>query len=146
MSKETTLGYYDPNKTTKVFVDGSKKDGIGSILAQYNEDKQVFQPIRYNSRPLSDPETRYSQIEIESLAVYYGVSKNYIYLYGLTEFEVVTDHMPLLNLYNKHKETMPPRVAHHKIMLQGYNYQVTYQKGKDNPADYMSRHPIQGEE
>ena len=78
--------------------------------------------------------------------MYYGVSKNYIYLYGLTEFEVVSDHMPPLNLYNKHQETMPPRVANHKIMLQGYNYRVTYQKGKDNPADYMSRHPIYGEE
>ena len=102
-----------------------------------------YRPIRYNSRPLKEAETRYSQIEIESLAVNYDITKNYIYLYGLKEFQVVTDHLPLLPLYNKYKQEMPIRVKHHKTMVQGYNFTLIYEKGGDSfPSDYMSRHPV----
>ena len=125
-----------------MYVDGSKKDGVGSILAQRDEKTGHYKPIRYDSRALTDPETRYSQIDIESLSIYTGIVKCHIYLYGLKEFEVVTDHQPLLPLYNSYKETMPPRVKHHKIMTQGYQYKVLYEKWSSNPSDYLSRHPM----
>lgn len=139
---ETTLIYFDPNRDTRLYVDGSKKDGVGSILAQKDPETGRYRPVRYDSRALTDPETRYSQIDIESMAIYAGIMKCHIYLYGLKSFEVVTDHQPLLPLYNKFKENMPPRVKHHKIMTQGYNYTVRYEKGASNPSDYLSRHPI----
>ena len=139
---ETTLGYFDPNKETRIYVDGSQKDGVGSILAQKDENTGRFRPVRYDSRALTDTETRYSQIEIESLAIYTGIMKCHIYLYGLKDFTVVTDHKPLVTLYNGAKENMPPRVKHHKIMSQGYNFKVIYEKGCDNPGDYLSRHPL----
>jgi hypothetical protein len=141
LQSETTLGYFDPTKPTRLYVDGSKKDGVGSILAQLDGKTGKYQPIRYDSRALTDPETRYSQIEVESLSIYTGIMKAHIYLYGLKEFVVVTDHEPLLSLYNKYKETIPPRVKHHKIMTQGYNYTLVYEKGSTNPSDYLSRHP-----
>jgi hypothetical protein len=140
MCEETTLAYFDPSKKTRLYVDGSKKDGVGSILAQYNEAVGRYQPVRYDSRALRDAEKRYSQIEVESLSMMAGVTRNHIYLYGLKEFEIVTNHMPLLNLYNKYKQDMPPRVKHHKMMIQGYCYVVVYEKGSENPSDYMSRH------
>ena len=138
---ETTLGYYDPELPTRLYVDGSQKDGVGSILAQLDRQTGKFKPIRYDSRAMTDPETRYSQIEVESLSIYTGIMKCHIYLYGLKEFVVVTDHQPLLPLYNKGKETMPPRVKHHRTMTQGYNYTVVYEKGSTNPSDFLSRHP-----
>ncbi len=61
-------------KKTRVYVDGSKKDGIDSILAQYDYKTGSYQPVRYNIRdirPLKDAETRYSQIEVKSLAVHH---------------------------------------------------------------------------
>ena len=109
LCQETTLGYYDPQATTRIYVDGSKKDGVGCILSQLDKRTREYRPIRYNSRPLKDAETRYSQIEVESLAVYYGITKNYIYLYGMKDFEVVTDNLLLLPLYNKYKQEMPLR-------------------------------------
>ena len=142
LQEETTLGYFDPQKETRLYVDGSQKDGVGSILAQKDEASGRFRPIRYDSRALTDPETRYSQIEIESLSIYTGIMKCHIYLYGLKEFTVVTDHKPLLSLYNNHKENMPPRVKHHKVMTQGYCFKVIYEKGSTNPSDYLSRHPV----
>jgi hypothetical protein len=144
LQAETTLAYFDPNRQTRLYVDGSKKDGVGSILAQLDEKTMKFRPIRYDSRALNDPETRYSQIDAESLAIYTGIMKCHIYLYGLQSFEVVTDHQPLLSLYNKFKQTIPPRVQHHKIMTQGYSYTVRYERGSLNPSDYLSRHPSIG--
>jgi len=141
LQADTTLGYYDPKMKTRLYVDGSKKDGVGSILAQLDPLTGRYKPIRYDSRALTDPETRYSQIEVESLSIYTGIMKCHMYLYGLKEFEVVTDHQPLLPLYNKIKENMPPRVKHHRIMTQGYNYKVLYEKGSTNPSDFLSRHP-----
>ena len=141
---ETTLAYFDPNRPTRLYVDGSKTDGVGSILAQLDEKSGKYRPIRYDSRALNDPETRYSQIDAESLAIYTGIMKCHIYLYGLQSFEVVTDHQPLLALYNKFKQTIPPRVQHHKIMTQGYAYTVRYERGQLNPSDYLSRHPSAG--
>ena len=143
--REQTLRYFDPHKKTRVYVDGSKKDGIGSILAQYDSKTDNYQPVRYNSRPLKDAETRYSQIEVESLAVHFGITKNHIYLYGLQDFEVITDHLPLLPLYNKYKQEVPPRIKHHQVMTQGYNFKLLYEKGSTNPSDYLSRYPVKAE-
>ncbi len=36
---------------------------------------------------------------------------------------------------------MPPRIHRHKLNLQGYNFILKHEPGKDNPTDYMSRHP-----
>jgi hypothetical protein len=141
LQAETTLGYYDPKQPTRLYVDGSKKDGVGSILAQLDKHTGKYKPIRYDSRAMTDPETRYSQIDAESLSIYTGIMKCHVYLYGLQHFEVVTDHQPLLALYNKYKHEMPPRVQHHKLMTQGYKYQVVYEKGSSNPSDFLSRHP-----
>ena len=38
-------------------------------------------------------------MEAESLAVVFGVTRNHLYLYGLAEFTVETDHKPLVDLY-----------------------------------------------
>ncbi len=79
------------NKKTRVYVEGSKKDGKRSILAQYDSKTDSYQPVRYDGRPLKDAKMRYSYIEVESLALHFGITKNHIYLYVLQNFEVITD-------------------------------------------------------
>ena len=65
LSSETIMSYYDPNKPTKVMVDGSPV-GLGAILVQDNRT------IAYGSRALTPTESRYSQIEREALSVVFG--------------------------------------------------------------------------
>ena len=140
MSSPPVMTYFDPTRNTKLLVDGSKY-GLASMLVQIDLDTGRHKVVRYDSQPTTDPESRYAQIEIESTAIAFAIKRNHIYLYGLPEFTVITDHKPLLPLYNTYRADLPPRILKHKINLQGYSFKLEHDPGKDNPSDYMSRHP-----
>ena len=36
---------------------------------------------------------------------------------------------------------MPPQIHRHKLNLQGYTFNLKHERGKNNPTNYMSRHP-----
>ena len=63
-----------------------------------------------------------------------------IYLRGAKSFTVVTDHKPLEKIWEKPKPTL--RIERWGLRLQPYKLTIKYRPGADNPADYMSRHPI----
>ncbi len=45
--KEDTLNiYFDPNRETKLIVDGSKKDGVASMLAQKDTETGLWRVVR----------------------------------------------------------------------------------------------------
>jgi len=110
-------------------------------LYQLDTEKGVWNTINYSSRALTKTEQRYAAMEGESLAILQGVTANRMFLYGIP-IVVVTDHKPLVNLYNNPKKQGPARVEHHHLKLQGYRFEVKYEKGETNPTDYNSRHPI----
>ena len=133
------VNYYDPTRSTQLIVDASKY-GLASMLTQLDPETGKHKVVRYDSRATITPESRYAQIELESAAVEFAIKRNYIYLYGLTDFTVITDHKPLLALYNSYRADMPQRIHRHKLNLQGYNFKLKHEAGKDNPTNYMSRH------
>ena len=90
LSEATTMPYFAPDKPTKILVDASPV-GLAGILVQ--DDK----PIAFGSRALSDVETRYSQTELEALAVVWACEHFDIYVRG-APFKVVTDHKPLVHI------------------------------------------------
>ena len=143
LKKQTIMAYFDPTKDTKLTVDGSRKDGLGAILSQKDPVDGTFKPIRFDSRATTKAEKNYSQIEIESLALLFGTLKNHMYLYGLPSYIASTDHRPLLPLYQQAKPEIPARVQRHKLQMQGYNYDLIFEPGSENPSDYMSRHPAE---
>ncbi len=57
--------------------------------------------IAARSRYLKDAETRYAMVELEALAIQYGIKQSYLYLSGLQNFEVVTDHQPFKSIFNR---------------------------------------------
>jgi len=138
---QPVMAYFNPQRKTKLIVDGSKKTGLGSILTQYDPTVGGYRVIRYDSRPTTLHEQRYLQIEIESAAVEFGVTRNHIYLYGLPTFTISTDHKPLIPLYTTYKKDPPVRILKNKLCLQGYNYKMIFEPGESNAADYLSRHP-----
>lgn len=129
------MTYFDPHKLTELVVDASPV-GLGAVLAQRNGPGEPARLISYASRAL-----KYSQTEREALVIVWGCEHFHIYIYGVP-FNLLSDHKPLEWIHNlKSKPTA--RIECWRLCLQPYNYTVRSKSGKDNPADYMSRHPAQ---
>ena len=130
-----TLAFFDPSAYTEVITDASPV-GLGAVILQRQPDGRL-QPVDYASRALTGAETRYSQIERESLGIYFAITRFRSYLYGM-EFTVKTDHKPLVSLFKTYSKP-PPRIENWIIRLMAYSFTVVYQPGKENGADYLSR-------
>ena len=81
-------------------------------------------PIYLASRILSRAEQNYA--EQEGLAVIFGVSKFYKYIYG-QEFTIIMDHKPLLGLFKEDCAISPTgnaRVQCSALVLVSYHYQI----------------------
>ena len=77
--KTTILRYFDPKEPVVFQVDVSTA-GIGAALLQ----KEM--PVAFASKTLSDPKTRYSNIEREMLAIIFGSERfhHYIWIHKVT--------------------------------------------------------------
>ena len=120
---------------------------MASTIAQaYSNDKDPrdrgiqWRPVYHTSRALTKAEQGYGKIDGESLSVYSGIITNRRYLYG-TEFSVVTDHEPLVPLYNNPARPAPVRVERHRSKLRHFTFNLKYEPGYTSPCDYASRHP-----
>ena len=96
--------------------------------------------LAYASLSLSNTEQRYNQKEREALDVVWASEYFYLYVYG-KPVEVYTDHKALVTTYENPKSKSPAQIERRALRLQPYQLTVRYRKGKENPADYMSRHP-----
>jgi hypothetical protein len=65
---------------------------------------QSQQPVAYASKPLTECQKRYAQIEKELLAILYGCEHFHQYIYGRTVV-VETDHKPLEAIVTKPLKT-----------------------------------------
>ena len=105
----------------------------------------VEKPMAFAWRTLMDREKRYSVIDKEALAIIFGVTKFYQYLYG-RRFILKTDHKPLERILGAHQEI--PKMAANRlqrwaITLSAYVYELEYVKGKHNLlADPLSCLPL----
>ena len=148
ITSDTIMASFHPRLPTKVTVDAAMGIGASATLWQ-QQNNGVWRPVTHHSRAFTAPEKNYSQLESESLAVFFGVNRNKLYLNGLPHFVVETDHKPLIPLYEKARKTCPARVERHRLNLQGYHFTLRWKPGKaqhqNDPGpicnDFMSRHP-----
>lgn len=131
--------YFFPSRETELIVDASPV-GLGAVLCQKDEN-EVKYIIAYARQSLSDVEKRYSQTEKEALAIVWSCEHFHLYIYG-HPFTLVTDHKVLEVIWSNLRSKPPARIERWGLRLQPYNLKVEYRKGADNPADYMSRHPL----
>jgi len=134
LTTEPILEYPDFTKEFVLTTDASNF-ALGCVLSQgkVGEDK----PITYASRVLNKSEINYSTIEKECLGIVFGIKYFRPYLWG-TKFKIVTDHRPLLWLFNV--SDMNSRLARWRILLQEFDYEIIYRPGRENGnADALSR-------
>ena len=133
ISKNVTLPYFNPNSSTTLQTDASKK-GLGTVLLQNSK------PVMFASRALTASERNYQNLERECLAMIWAMEKFHYFLYG-KEFTLETDQKPLVLVYRKHMVEISPRIQ--RLIVRGFPYQpfdVQYRKGMEIPlADALSR-------
>ncbi|KAM9552819.1 uncharacterized protein ACWYII_034841 [Salvelinus alpinus] len=125
ITEEPVLRFYDPEKSTRISADESQF-GLGAVLLQHDD---TWQPVTYASRALTGAETRYAQIEKELLVSTYACERFHQYVYG-RDFEVGTDHKPLVSIMSKPLNDCPMRIQRMLIRLQKYDVKMIYTPGK----------------
>ena len=141
LCSDLVVAYFDPLKDTELYVDASP-GGLAAILTQHVPNKpDTLRVIAHGSRALTPTEQRYSQTEREALAITWAVTHFHLYIFG-KPCTVITDHKPLVPLFNEPYSKPTPRIERWILRLQEYELKVVYKPGKGNPADFMSRHPV----
>ena len=94
------LTHYDCSKYLTLACHASPY-GVGAVLSRkldYGNEK----PIAYVYRTLNKTESKYVQIDKESLAIIFGITKFHKYLVG-HKFAIYMDHKPLTYLFSENK-------------------------------------------
>ena len=119
ITKSKSLKYFQVNQPVLVQTDASS-EGLGAVLIQDN------QLVSYTSRSLTDSEKRYAPIELELLAIVFGMQKFDQYVFGNQDVTVHTDHRPLETIFLKPLHAAPKRLQSMLLALQRYPMKIVY--------------------
>ncbi len=134
----TLLKYFDMSKQSFIFTD-AHNTGLGAMLAQ-GPTLESARPIAIASRTTTKAEQRYPQIDLEALGIDFALRRFRNYIVGSPiEIQVITDHKPLCSIFNGNRKGSI-RTERIKLRHQDIRFVVTYQRGKVNQSDYLSRH------
>ena len=131
ISRNITLPYFNPNSSTTLQTDASKK-GLSAVLLQNSR------PVMFVS--LTGSERNYQNLERECLATIWGMEKFHYFLCG-KKFTLETNQKPLVSIYRKHMVEISPKIQ--RLIVRSFPYQpfdMQYKKGMEIPlADALSR-------
>jgi hypothetical protein len=134
---------FDPSLSTELLTDASRLYGIGFALVQYDVGGRL-RLISCGSRSVTKCQQNYATIELECMAIKWAVEKCDYYLRGISAFTVVTDHKPLLGVFNKPlHELANDRLHRFREKLVNYTFTLKWTAGKEHLiADALSRAPV----
>ena len=56
---------------------------------------------------------------------------------------MISDHKPLEGIFNSTTSRTSARIERWNLRLQSFDFTLRYQPGDGNPADFLSRHPVE---
>lgn len=145
------LAFFDPAKRVRVSADSSSY-GLGAVLENFWPTWEhngvvhtdVWRPVYYASRTLTDTERRYAQIEKEALALTWACEKFAMFVTGAQDLLLRTDHKPLVSLLGcKPLSELTPRLQRLRMRLMRFSYEIEHVAGKSLMSpDTLSRAPL----
>ena len=143
LASSKVLAHYDANLPIRVACDASPY-GLGAVLSHIYPNGEE-RPIAFTSRKLTSAEQGYSQIDKEALGIVWAIKKFNHYLCA-RQFELLTDHQPLVSIFNPNK-SLPgmttARLQRYAMYLAGHQYIIKYRNTHRHcNADGLSRLPI----
>jgi hypothetical protein len=117
----------------------ASKIAVGGCLLQVQADG-LEHPILFVSRKLNKHEAKYPSVESEALGMIFCLKEFRPYIEGNQQTTVRTDNSALRSLFKR--RDLEGRLAKYQLVIQEYNINIEYKKGKDNVfSDYLSRYP-----
>lgn len=135
---------YDPRLPTELMTDASRLHGLGFALVQREPGDDRIRLVSCGSRSLTSCQRNYATIELECMGIKWAIEKCEFYLRGNQGFTVITDHKPLVGVFNKPlHELGNERLYRFRERLVDYTFEVKWCPGKDHQiADALSRAPV----
>ena len=140
MTTAPVLGYADYTKTLILETDASH-DGLSAILSQEQDAKsRVLAFASRRLRPSEKNSSLYSSMKLEFLAMKWAITDKFRhYLLG-GKFKVITNNNPLTYFRSAKLGALERRWA---SQLAQFDFDIQYRPGKINPADALSRMPLE---
>jgi transposase InsO family protein len=123
-----------PSSTEKLRL---RTDASNCHIAAFLENEKG-RPVSFASRLLSETEKNYDVVEKEALAIFWSITCKFRWLLIGREFEIFTDHKPLIYLLSTTK--VSPKIIRWRLQLQEFQYTIHHCAGSRNVvADSLSR-------
>lgn len=134
LTQADMLQYYDVNSPVVIQTDASTA-GLGATLLQRGK------PVTYVSRSLTECETKYAPIELETLAIVFALARLDQYVFGHKDVTVQTDHKSLIPIFKKPIFKASRRIQSMLLSLQRYSgMKLVWRPGSEQiTADLLSR-------
>ena len=147
LTSDVCLVEYDPQRETRLITDASKLYGMGYALVQKyaarQDGQEEWRLVEANSRKQLSAETRYSVTDSEMNAAVWAMKKLAHYLTGHPGFTLVTDHKPLVQIFDKVADDLAnERQRRLKEKVDHLHFETLWIPGRSNvAADSLSRYP-----